>query len=46
MCRARMYSLTKSYCDKMFGIVSQCFKSEYIVDTPEGYFERLLLKER
>lgn len=39
-----MYNLIKHSCDQKYGIVSQCFKADYINEQPGGYFENLLLK--
>lgn len=41
---AQIYSMTKTICDQMCGIPSQCFKAEYINNMPAGYFDTFLLK--
>src|SRR5262249_52984275 len=39
-----MYGLIKYNCDQKFGIVSQCFNTDKLLNTPGGYFDNFLLK--
>jgi len=39
-----IYNLTKQACDQDVGIISQCFKADYVVNFPSGYFDNFLLK--
>ncbi|KAJ6216351.1 hypothetical protein RDWZM_007508 [Blomia tropicalis] len=41
---AAVYGQIKFACDQKAGVMSQCFKSEYISSTPRGYFENFFLK--
>ncbi|KAJ6219071.1 hypothetical protein RDWZM_004883 [Blomia tropicalis] len=44
MTSAQIYGMVKFYCDQIYGIVTQCFKSDYINGAPRGYFENFMLK--
>ena len=39
-----MYTICKFYCEKRFGIVSQCFLTGKALVMPFGYFVNFLLK--
>ena len=41
---SNMYSLVKYTCDQEFGIVTQCFKGDFVTNPPNGYFDNLLQK--
>lgn len=44
MTPSQIYGLVKYHCDQLYGVVTQCFKSDYISEAPRGYFENFLLK--
>lgn len=39
-----VYQYVKHYCDSEYGIISQCFKADYVEEIPENYFCHFLLK--
>lgn len=41
---SEIYNQVKHFCDQKFGLMSQCFDVEKMVQIPGGYFDNFLLK--